>query len=73
MRCREVKNDHFSKSRLGQRGQVAVEYILLLVVGVMVWLILVNQLVSRDSNSPGLVVQKWYQIIQFIGSDKIDP
>lgn len=53
-------------------GQIAVEYVLLLVIGVAVWLILVTELVSRNPNSPGLVVRKWYEIINAIGSDPID-
>jgi hypothetical protein len=57
---------------MGQRGQVAVEYILLLVVGVAVWLALVQGLVSRNANSPGMIVRKWVEIIDFIGSDSIE-
>jgi hypothetical protein len=55
-----------------QSGQVAVEYILLLVVGVAVWLALVQGLVSRNANSPGTIVRKWVEIINFIGSDSIE-
>ncbi len=55
-----------------QLGQVAVEYVLLLVVGIMVWLLLVNGLVSRNPNSPGIIVNKWSQIIEFIGSDQVE-
>ncbi len=53
-------------------GQVAVEYILLLIVGIAIWLLLVNGLVSRNSESPGAVTAKWNQIIQMIGSDPIE-
>jgi len=64
----EVKKSAVKNSR----GQVAVEYILLLAVGVMVWLMLVNGLVSRDPNSPGMIVQKWVEIIQFIAGDDVE-
>lgn len=55
-----------------RRGQIAVEYILLLVVGVVIWLLIVSQLVSRNAESPGIVVKKWAEIIRFIGSDQIE-
>ncbi len=53
-------------------GQVAVEYVLLLVVGVGIWIALVSQLVSRNPNQPGPVVRKWVDILKFIGSDDIE-
>ncbi len=53
-------------------GQIAVEYILLLLFGIGIWLLLVNGLVSRNSESPGAVTAKWNQIIQMIGSDVIE-
>lgn len=55
-----------------QRGQVAVEYVLLLAVGVTVWLILVKNLVSRNPESPGLVVKKWRELIQTVAADRIE-
>jgi hypothetical protein len=55
-----------------ERGQVAVEYILLLITGVTIWLLLVSSLVSRNPDSPGMVVKKWHQIIEWIGQDKIE-
>lgn len=54
------------------RGQVAVEYVLLLVVGVTIWITLVSQLVSRNPNSPGPVVRKWVEILRFVGTDEIE-
>ncbi|MEQ1665206.1 MAG: hypothetical protein ABL927_07525 [Bdellovibrionales bacterium] len=53
-------------------GQIAVEYILLLFVVVTIWLILVKRLVSRDPNLPGIVIQKWGQIIELIGQDNVE-
>ncbi len=55
-----------------QRGQVAVEYVLLLVVGVTVWLLIVEQLVSRKTESPGLIIQKWRQVLEVVGNDRIE-
>lgn len=55
-----------------QNGQVAVEYILLLAVGVAIWLVVMNGLVSRNPQSPGLVIKKWQQIIEVIGKDRAE-
>lgn len=55
-----------------ERGQVAVEYVLLLVVGVVIWLLLVRGLASRNPDSPGLAVQKWQEIINVVAQDRIE-
>lgn len=65
-------NNKCTRVLSSQNGQVAVEYVLLLVVGVTIWLTLVKAFVSRDPNSPGMVVKKWQQIVQFVGQDRIE-
>jgi hypothetical protein len=62
----KVKNGRHLKL---EAGQVAVEYILLLAVGVAIWLVVMNGLVSRNPQSPGVVIKKWQQIIEVIGKD----
>ncbi len=57
---------------VGDRGQIVVEYVLLLAIGVSVAILLTSTMVSRDPNNPGFLVQKWYDIIQLIGSDMAD-
>ncbi|MCB0362249.1 MAG: class III signal peptide-containing protein [Bdellovibrionales bacterium] len=54
------------------RGQILVEYILLMVVVVSVALIITSFMVSRNSDQPGFVISKWYQIIELIGNDLAD-
>ncbi len=54
------------------RGQIVVEYLLLLVVGVALATLLIKQLASRDPENPGMIVQKWNSILQTIGDDIID-
>ncbi|HPI41477.1 MAG TPA: hypothetical protein PLJ21_11775 [Pseudobdellovibrionaceae bacterium] len=54
------------------RGQIVVEYLLLLVVGVALAALLIKQLASRDPENPGMIVQKWNSILQTIGDDIID-
>lgn len=55
-----------------EQGQVAVEYVLLLAVGVTIWLMLVNLLVSRNPDRPGHVVKKWKDIINVVAEDRIE-
>ena len=64
MYCWKVKN---------AKGQVAVEYILLIIVGVAIWILLMTQLVSRNPQSPGIMIRKWSEINQWIGQDRVEP
>lgn len=54
---------------MNKRGQIVVEYILLLVIAVGVAALLTKQLVGRSTDNPGLIVQKWNAILQTIGTD----
>ena len=55
-----------------QSGQIILEYVLLLVIGVAVAATLTTLLVSRNPDSMGMIVMKWTQITQAIGSDTAD-
>ena len=55
-----------------QRGQIVVEYVLLLIIGVTVAIIITSTMVSRNPESPGFLVKKWLDIIQTIGADTAD-
>ena len=55
-----------------ERGQIVVEYVLLLVVGVAVAMLITGQMVSRNPNSPGFLIKKWVDIINTIGKDTSD-
>jgi len=61
-----------SSGMTSRRGQVAVEYVLLLMVGVSIAALIVSMVVSRNSDSPGFIIVKWMQFIQLIGADVID-
>lgn len=54
------------------RGQIVLEYVLLLMVGVSVAILITSTMVSRNPDSPGFVIRKWRQIIEAIGSDTAD-
>ena len=56
----------------GSRGQIVVEYVLLLVVGVGVAAFITSQMVSRNPESPGFLIKKWSEIVQAIGNDFSD-
>lgn len=55
-----------------QKGQVVVEYVLLLVIAVSLAYLLVSQLSSRNSDKPGLFTTQWYNMMNVIGVDVPD-
>jgi hypothetical protein len=55
-----------------RRGQIVVEYVLLLVIGVSIAILITSTMVSRNPNSPGFLVKKWVDIIKLIGEDTPD-
>ena len=57
---------------MNRKGQVVVEYVLLLVIAVGIAAFLVKQLISRNSDDPGIIVSKWYNIMKVVGEDKPD-
>ncbi len=55
-----------------QSGQIVVEYVLLLAISVSIAIVVISQLINRDSNDPGnsgAVIQKWTEIQKTIGED----
>jgi hypothetical protein len=57
---------------LNAKGQIAVEYILLVSLSASLAVLIVSLLASRNPESPGLIVGKWRSIIEVIATDKID-
>lgn len=55
-----------------QRGQIVIEYMLLLVIAVAIAAIMVRGLANRSEGSEGIVVKRWKQIQQEIGNDLPD-
>jgi hypothetical protein len=58
--------------RKNQRGQVVIEYVLLLVVGVAIAAIITKTMVSRSPDSQGFLIVKWAQILTVVGADYPD-
>lgn len=61
-----------TNSLKNRRGQVVVEYVLLLVIAVAVAALITKELVRRDPDSPGVLIKKWDDILKEIGSDLPD-
>lgn len=60
------------KSLKNNRGQVVVEYVLLLVIAVAVAALITKELVRRDPDSPGVLIKKWDDILKEVGNDLPD-
>lgn len=64
------------KKKKSKSGQVIVEYILLMFVAISVAMVGITQLIKRDSDatqtnpSGGIIIKKWIQILDVIGSDE---
>lgn len=59
----------FRKNRNAQKGQVVVEYVLLLTIAVGIAALLVSLLVSRNEDKPGVLTGKWHELMTVIGED----
>lgn len=55
-----------------QSGQIVLEYVLLLVLGVSLATLITTLMVSRNPENPGFLIAKWSAIIQTVGEDKAD-
>ena len=56
-----------------KRGQVVVEYALLLLVSVAMFFAISQPLVSREKGDEGFIIKKWQNILQVIGDDCPSP
>lgn len=76
IRCSDMAEYYVSHNtdarKRRQSGQIAVEYILLLAVGVSIAALITSLVVSRNDESPGIIILKWRAIIEMIGSDQIE-
>lgn len=55
-----------------QKGQIIVEYVLLLVIVVAIAATIVKVVASRDEGNPGFLIEAWDQMLKSIGSDLSD-
>lgn len=53
-------------------GQIVVQYVLLLVLSVGIVTLVLKKVASRNSDEPGILIQKWCLVLKAIGSDVSD-
>jgi uncharacterized protein (UPF0333 family) len=56
-----------------QKGQIVVEYVLLLSIAVSIALVVISLLIKRDKDNPensGALIRKWQQMQEAIATDK---
>jgi uncharacterized protein (UPF0333 family) len=58
-----------SRFSLSEKGQVLIEYLLLMVIVISCATILIKALVSRETGKQGAVIRVWDNIIRIIGND----
>lgn len=58
-----------SRPSLSSRGQVVIEYVLLLLIAVSIATLVISQFASRDATNPGFIVRKWCNIQKTIRED----
>ncbi|MCX7978570.1 MAG: hypothetical protein N2578_06155 [Bdellovibrionaceae bacterium] len=58
--------------RQSRKGQVLVEYFLLLVIVVAIATLMTREFASRDSDDPGILVKRWRQVANKIADDHPD-
>ncbi|MFP5520277.1 MAG: hypothetical protein ACLGGX_10255 [Bdellovibrionia bacterium] len=58
-----------SKRLANDRGQVIIEYVLLMIIAVGLAVALTRQLVSRNQDDPGVLTGAWHNILTTIGDD----
>ena len=68
----QVRGGGFCGKIAGARGQMVVEYVLLLLASVFVATLLINLMVSRSADSQGFIIIKWRQLIEFVADDQPD-
>lgn len=57
---------------LGDRGQIVIEYVLLMIFAFTIAAILTRAMVGRDKDNPGFVIEAWQAMLQQIGADRAD-
>lgn len=58
---------------LNNKGQVLVEYMLLLLISVSFATLLVSKLISRkDGDGQGIIIQSWSKMLETLGNDLPD-
>lgn len=69
-----VSSQRNGKRELGQseRGQIILEYVLLLAIAISLAILINSLLISRDPDEPGVVLRVWNEVLRQIGADSPD-
>ncbi len=51
------------------KGQLVVEYVLLMFIAVVIATLLTKSLVGRSEGNNGLIITKWAALLQMVGQD----
>ncbi len=71
MKSLSSQKSYRKSSVLNSKGQVLVEYMLLLLISVSFSAILVKKLISRGAEQ-GIIIQSWDKMLQTLGNDLPD-
>ncbi len=55
---------------MNSRGQIVLEYVLLLIIGVSLATLIITTMVRRDPENPGFLIKKWVEILEVVGQDQ---
>ena len=76
MQRRPIRCSHFMHTKLsqrkGQKGQVLLEYILLISIVILIARALMEGLVLRSPGDQGIVIRSWMEVSEIIAADEPD-
>lgn len=62
-------SSEFPAPSLTQRGQVIIEYILLLLVALGLATMIMKSVVSRNPEEPGFLMKRWHEMLKQVAAD----
>ncbi len=66
------KNNFFRKLNFNRKGQLVIEYVLLLSISAVIAAIIVNKLGSQNEDEPGAIIKGWSAVVKSIAEDQAD-
>jgi len=71
-RLSRYKNTGSEQKNQRRKGQVVVEYVLLLIIAVSIAGLVLKGCVSRKQDEAGVVIQFWDEMLNVVGADEAD-
>ena len=69
MNLQPYKNFNASKLLRQKKGQLIVEYVLLIFIVVSIATLMTRMLVGRGEGDNGIIITKWSQMLNMVGQD----